>query len=76
MPASRWPGTLQKNVYVPGLRLTLSVLTPPWKVGVAPSTAPLDPCWIDRLWATGDVLANRNVTSPDLAVSELLVYRS
>ena len=29
MPAARWPGTVQKNVYLPGLRLALTVEVPP-----------------------------------------------
>ena len=29
MPAARWPGTVQKNVYLPGLRLAETVEVPP-----------------------------------------------
>jgi hypothetical protein len=73
IPAARCPGTVQKNVYVPGLRSTVSVFVPPWNVGVAPTVGPLVPCSIVRLCAIGEAFANLNVTLPDFAVSEVLV---
>jgi len=43
------------------------------KVGVAPSTGPLVPCWTVRLWASGELLVKLIVTVPAFAVSVLLV---
>jgi hypothetical protein len=40
MPAMRWPGTEQKNLYVPALSVTASVFEPPENVGVAPTFSP------------------------------------
>src|SRR5437879_11911914 len=68
MPAARWPGTEQKNVYVPGFRVRLSDFDPPVKVGVAPSAWPLLDS-IVRLWATGDAFVKLIETFPVLAVS-------
>ena len=63
-------------MYVPGLRVTLSVLVPPLNVGVAPTVFPLVPCWIVMLWATDDMLAKWIVTLPALADSESFVNLS
>jgi 3-phenylpropionate/trans-cinnamate dioxygenase ferredoxin reductase component len=73
IPAARWPGTVQKNVYLPGFSVTVSFLLPPWKVGVAPTSGPLVPCWSVRLWATDEEFVKSIVTFPALAVSVLLV---
>jgi hypothetical protein len=73
IPAIRWPGTLQKNVYVPGFSVTDRVLLPPWNVGVAPTTEPFVPCWIVRLWPMDEEFVKSIVTLPALAVSELFV---
>jgi hypothetical protein len=43
------------------------------KVGVAPSTGPLVPCWTVRLWASGELLVKLIVTVPAFAVSVLVV---
>src|ERR1700733_6720851 len=43
------------------------------KVGVAPSTEPLVPCWTVRLCAKGELFVKLIVTVPALAVSVLLV---
>lgn len=72
MPPWRWPGTLQKNVYLPGLSVTVRVLAPPWNVGVAPTTAPLVPFWMVKLWPTGAMLVKLKLTFPALAVSVCL----
>jgi hypothetical protein len=40
MPAAQWPGTVQKNVYLPRLSLRVSALVACRNVGVAPTTAP------------------------------------
>jgi len=69
----RCPGTLQKNVYVPGLSFTVSVFVPPLNVGVAPMVGPLVPCWIVRLCASGEALVNAIVTVPAFAVSDAFV---
>jgi hypothetical protein len=61
---------------VPGLRLTVSVLAPPWKVGVAPMVGPLVPCWIVRLCASAALLVNWIVTLPGFAVREVFVNLS
>ena len=37
MPASRWPGTVQKKVYVPGLRLTTVESSPSAMASVWPT---------------------------------------
>ena len=73
IPAARWPGTLQKKVYVPGLRSTVSDFVAPWNVGVAPTTGPLVPCSIVMLCISGDMFANLTVTLPAVAVSDVLV---
>jgi len=62
-------------VYVPGLRLAVSVLLPPENVGVWPTTAPLLEA-IVTLCPTGDWLVKSIVTFPDLALSEVVSYLS
>lgn len=74
IPAIRWPGTVQKYVYVPGFRFSVSVLTPPWKVGVAPRILPFVPSCSVKLCASGDEFANAIVTLPAFALSVLFVY--
>jgi hypothetical protein len=59
---------------VPAFRFTVRVLLPPWKVGVAPTTGPLVPCWIVMLCISGDMLVKTIVTLPAFALSELFVY--
>jgi len=56
---------------VPGLRSTVTVFAPPWTVDIAPSTGPLEPCWIVRFCGTGDKFVSVIVTFPALAVSQL-----
>ena len=58
---------------MPALRVSFRVLVPPMKVGVAPSTGPLVPCWTVRLWASGELLVKLIVTVPAFARSVLLV---
>ena len=35
MPAAAWPGTVQRNLYVPGFSVAVTDLVPPVKTGVA-----------------------------------------
>ena len=58
---------------MPGFRFTVRVLVPPWKVGVAPTTGPLVPCWIVMLCISGDMLVKMIATLPAFALSELFV---
>jgi len=73
IPAARWPGTLQKNVYVPGFRVKTRFFVPPWNVAVAPRTEPLVPCWTVRLCCSPDAFVNLIVTFPAFAVNDVLV---
>lgn len=72
MPAILWPGTEQKNLYVPGFRFKDSVLLPPWKVGVAPTTEPEDDSTV-TLCDSGELLAKSIETLPALALSDLVL---
>ena len=51
MPPSRWPGTEQKKVYVPGLRSTVTFEAPPLETTGPFSSTPLPSmamlCWVD-----------------------------
>src|SRR5438445_589106 len=67
IPAWRWPGTEQKNLYVPGLSVTDSVFAPPVKVGVAPSFEPEEDS-IVRLCSIGESFVYAIDTLPALAL--------
>ena len=58
---------------MPALSVSFRVFVPPVNVGVAPTTAPLVPCWTVRLCASGELLVKLIVTVPAFAVSVLLV---
>src|SRR5579871_2017897 len=75
MPAWRWPGTEQKNLYVPAFSSRLSVFVPPWNVGVDPSTFPPDDS-TETLCASGAMLVISIVTFPAFAVSDFVLYSS
>src|SRR3954453_11036851 len=66
MPAASWPSTEQKNVYLPGFRLTVTVDFPPW-----PTMAPLasTPPLMATSCCSGDGFVIVIVTLPALAVS-------
>ena len=72
MPAWRWPGTEQKNLYVPGLRLTERLFEPPANVGVAPTFAPEDDS-IVTLCGSEDMLVKSIDTWPAFARERLRV---
>jgi transcriptional regulator with XRE-family HTH domain len=76
IPACRWPGTVQKYVYVPGFRLSVSDFVPFMNVGVVPRVGPLVPDCTATLCGTGDLLVNAIVTLPALAVRVALSYIS
>ncbi len=75
MPAWRWPGTEQKNLYVPGLSVTLSVFEPPLNVGVAPTFSPEDDS-IVTLCASGEAFVKSIATLPAVALSDFVLYSS
>jgi hypothetical protein len=60
---------------VPGLRFTVRVFTPPWNVGVAPTTAPEEDATV-MLWPSGAMLVKAIETFPAFAVSKVLLYFS
>lgn len=60
---------------MPGFRLSVSALVPPWKVGVAPRTLPLGEA-IVTLCATGELLVNWTVTLPAFALNDFVLYLS
>ena len=57
---------------MPGFSVTVTVLLPPVKVGVEPTTEPDDEA-IVRLCSTGDLFSNEIVADPAFAVSEAVV---
>jgi hypothetical protein len=75
MPAWRWPGTEQKNLYVPGLRLTETLFAPPENVGVAPTFSPDDDS-IVTLCGSDEEFVKSTATLPALAVSDFVLYSS
>ena len=59
------------------MRVTVKVLVPPpLKVGVAPTTAPLVPCWIVMLCGSIEAFVKLTVTLPAFALSDDLVNLS
>ena len=75
MPAWRWPGTEQKNLYVPGLRLTETLFEPPENVGVAPTFSPEDDS-IVTLCGSDEEFVKSTDTFPAFAVSAFVLYSS
>ena len=75
MPACRCPGTEQKNLYVPGFRLSESVFEPPENVGVAPTLWPEDDS-IVTLWPSEEELVKSIDTLPAFALSDFVLYSS
>jgi hypothetical protein len=75
MPAWRWPGTEQKNLYVPAFSSTLSDFVPPVNVGVEPSTC-FEADSIETLCESGDMLVISIVTFPAFAESDFVLYSS
>ena len=76
IPAIRCPGTEQKNVYVPGLSVSVSVLLPPLNVGVAPSSLPPAVVTV-TLCGSGALFVRSIETLPALgAVSDVVSYFS
>ena len=57
-------------MYVPGLRLSARILVPPWKVAVAPTTAPEADATV-RLCDTAAMFVKEIDTDPAVAVSVL-----
>jgi hypothetical protein len=75
MPAWRWPGTEQKNLYVPGLRFTETLFEPPENVGVAPTFAPDDDS-IVTLCDSDEEFVKSTDTLPAFADSDFVLYAS
>jgi len=75
MPAWRWPGTEQKNLYVPAFSVTVSFFDPPVNVGVAPSDAPEEDSMVTSC-ASGDGFEKSTVTLPAFAVNDFVLYSS
>jgi hypothetical protein len=75
MPAWRWPGTEQKNLYVPALRLTERLFEPPENVGVAPTFSPEDDS-IVMLCGSDDMFVKSIDTLPAFALSDVVLYLS
>jgi len=67
MPPAAWPGTVQRNVYVPGFSVAVTDLVPPVKTGVAATFWPLGVS-IVKSCASGASLVKANVSEPALAV--------
>ena len=68
MPASRWPGTVQKKVYLPGLRSTVAESVPSAISSVSPTSSPLESS-IATSWVSAWGLLKSIVTLPALAVA-------
>ena len=60
-------------MYVPGVRWRLSVLVPPWNVGVAPSTLPALDASV-RLWGSGEWFVKSIVDLPAFEVRDVVLY--
>jgi hypothetical protein len=75
MPAWRWPGTEQKNLYVPGLRFTERLFEPPENVGVAPTFSPDDDS-IVTLCGSDEEFVKSTDTLPAFADSDFVLYSS
>jgi hypothetical protein len=75
MPAWRWPGTEQKNLYVPGLRLTETLFEPPENVGVAPTFSPDDDS-IVTLCGNDEEFVKSTETLPAFADNDFVLYSS
>ena len=71
IPACRWASTEQKNVYVPGLSVTLSVEVPPLETTGPLWLSPLP--WMEMSCGTEDLLGDWMVTGPGLAWAFLKV---
>src|SRR4051812_26229246 len=67
MPASRWPDTVQKNWYLPGLRSTSTVETPPLETTLPTSLTPAPETAMS--WGTEDLFCESTVSLPAGAVA-------
>lgn len=75
MPAWRWPGTEQKNLYVPAFSFTERLFEPPANVGVAPTFSPDDDS-IVTLCGSDEEFVKSTDTAPAFAESDFVVYSS
>ncbi len=75
IPAWRCPGTEQKNLYVPGLRLSVNAFEPPLNVGVSPSFWPDDDSTV-TLCISDAMFVKSIETLPAFAVSDFVLYSS
>src|SRR5262249_11061481 len=71
MPAASWPSTLQKNVYLPGLRFSESDVEPWLIVWLQPTSWPLG-LVMHTSWVTADGFVKSIVTAPALPLRDFV----
>ena len=71
----RCPGTEQKNLYVPALRLSDRLFVPPLNVGVAPTFSPDEDSTV-TLCGSGALFVKSIDTLPAFALSDVVSYFS
>src|SRR5262245_43067350 len=72
MPASAWPSTVQRNVYVPGVRSADTLVVPPFSTVSLVTSTPLP--WMATSCGIDESFVSSIVTLPAGAVSFVLSY--